>query len=531
MLETLRIAFVKKFIRNFLSKKRNIVFLIILLLAVIVAVSYTLSGIQKNIEAMQEGGEAVNYFPEYPVLKKMKSAKADIVKRGEYLVKAGDCIACHTNTPARGKAFAGGLAMQTPFGVVYSPNITPDKETGIGKWTDEQFIEAMREGISPSGHHYYPAFPYLYFNKVSTDDLKAIKTYLDNIPPVRQANRENEMVWPFNWRFLQFGWRLLFFDMDKTGPFQPNPKQSPEWNRGAYLVEGLGHCAMCHTPSYYLFDPSLSLGAPIREYHLTGAKVQGYLAPNISKSNIGAIETGEIVKVFTHDVLIGGGSVEGPMLEANHDSLRYLTPEDLKAMATYLKSVNSAIPPKPTGEAPGKSVYDNYCSGCHATGGGGAPMFGDSGAWEPILKHNIADVYTNAIKGKGGMPAKGTCLSCTEQDIKDAVDYMVIAAKTGKPKAAPKVKKLTVEDGKRIYVANCSVCHSSGFQNAPKPGDKTAWKKTIDAGFITTFENVITGRQGHPPRGACVNCTDAEIKAAIKYMLQQSTTNKDFNLW
>lgn len=520
----------KKFIQKILSYKKTIIVIVVIILG---ALYYTLTGISKNIAQLAEPSDDVDYFPTYPAVQ-TTAEKAEQIKRGEYLAKAGDCIACHTNSPDHGKPFAGGLPMQTPFGTIFSPNITPDKETGIGNWTDADFIKAMREGISPSGHRYYPAFPYLYFNKVTTDDLLAIKAYLDSLPPVHQPNEKNKMVWPFNWRFLQSGWRILFFNPVKTGPYKPNPHESAQWNRGAYLVEGLGHCAMCHTPSYYIFTKQLPLGAPIQKYNLTGAPIQGYLAPNISKSNLANISDEELIKVFTHNQLIGGGTIEGPMLEANQDSLRYLSHDDLLAIATYLKSVESQTPPKPKpGKGgPGQPIYENYCAGCHAAGAGNAPKYGDVSSWAPILAKGINMTYANAINGIGGMPAKGTCLSCTDQEIKQAVDYMVNAVTGKNAKAAPPpVKKLTMQDGQRIYQQNCAICHATGFKHAPKPGDMVTWKPIIDQGFLQTYTNVVSGAHGHPPRGACVDCSDAELKAAIKYMMQSSTTTENFNLW
>lgn len=516
-----------------LSQKKIARVLLALLFVAIVILGYILIGVKKNVERMQEAAkETVTYFPEYPALN-TTGKNAELIKKGEYLAKAGDCIACHTNTSKKGAAFAGGLPMYTPFGVIYSPNLTPDKETGIGNWTDEQFIKAMRDGISPKGHYYYPAFPYLYFNILSDDDLKALKAYLDSIPAVNQKNLENDMIWPFNWRFLQLGWRIMFFYPDKTDGYKNNPNHSEQWNRGAYLVEGLGHCAMCHTPSYHIMSDEISLGAPIRAYSLAGAKVQGFLAPNITEVNLSKVPESEILDVFLHNKMIGGGKVEGPMLEANEDSLRHLEPSDLQAIAAYLKTVQSKSPPKPSGSNVGKGLYEEYCSGCHAMGSGGAPKFGDPSSWDAVIKQTMPIVYDNAIKGKGSMPAKGTCLSCSDDEIKQAVDYMV-AALTGGSHAAPavpKMKQLTMEDGKRIYDTNCSVCHNSGFKNAPKPGDVPAWKSIVDAGFVKAYLDVVTGRNGHPVKGACPTCTDAEIKAAVKYMMQESSNGKDYSLW
>ncbi len=514
------------------ERKKITIPLIILLLVAIGVGSHIIGDINLNVEKMSELGEDAPHYPAYPPID-TKGKDTAAIKRGEYLAKAGDCIACHTNTPEKGKPFAGGLPMNTPFGTIYSPNITPDKKTGIGNWTDAQFVKAMRQGISPQGHYYYPAFPYYYFSKVTLQDLKDIKTYLNSIPAVQQANHKNEMVEPFNARFLQLGWRMLFFRPQNTGLFKPNPKQSAQWNRGAYLVEGLGHCAMCHSPSYYIVSNKLSLGAPIQKYNLTGAKIQGYLAPNITEENLAKISDQEITEVFTQDRLIGGGRVAGPMLEVNHNSLKHLTQSDLLAIAKYLRSVQSISPPKPKpGKGgPGGAIYEGYCSGCHTTGAGGAPKYGDPASWHALLNIGIHKVYTNAIKGIGGMPAKGTCLSCSDEEIKQAVDYMIAAVAGKRYTPIPGQRKLTLTDGKNIYDTNCAVCHNVGFKNAPKPGDKEAWKPIIKAGFLAAYQNIVAGKKGHPPQGACPNCSDAELIAAIKYMMQQSTTAKDYILW
>lgn len=524
--------FVKKQIQRFLSKKRNIAILVVLFSLIVIAASYTIHGILENTARLSEITEPVSYFPDYPQSNTSGKTPQEIeqIRRGEYLTKAGDCIACHTNsTKAGSPAFAGGLPMETPFGTIFSPNITPHPTTGIGTWTDAQFIKAMREGISPQGKRYYPAFPYLYFNKVTDEDLKAIKAYLSSIPPVNQPNLENTMVWPFNFRFLQSGWRLLFFLPQKTGPFQHDPNKSDQWNRGAYLVEGLGHCAMCHTPSYYIFSKQFPLGAPIQKYNLTGAPIQGYLAPNITKSNLASIPDEELLRVFTHNQLIGGGSVEGPMLEANQNSLKYLTRADMLAIITYLKSVESKSPPLPRGGV-GKALYQNYCAGCHANGGGGAPVYGDPTSWAHVMTQDVNTIYNNAIKGIGGMPAKGTCLSCSDEDIKHAVDYMLSSVKGKKVKTVPPLKKLTLEDGKKIYEANCSLCHATGFKNAPPIGNKLVWQPIIDKGFLEAYQNMMTGKKGHPPHGSCIHCTDAELIAATKYMMTKSSDN-DYSLW
>lgn len=514
-------------------RNKWVVGIIIIILIGLCFAIYMVMQVNKNLTKMSSGYGTTTYFPPYPPINTQGKTPAQIatIKRGEYLITMGDCIACHTDTDHKGPSLAGGLAMQTPYGVIYTPNITPDKKTGIGGWSDADFIKAMHDGINPQGEYYYPAFPYIYFNHVSIDDLKAMKAYLDSIPPVARKNRENDMLWPFNWRFIQLGWRLLFFQ--PTGPFKENPQQSALWNRGAYLVEGLGHCAMCHTPSYYILTPEMSLAAPIRKYNLTGANVEGYLAPNITKTNLGAISDKELMQVFTENHLIGGGIVQGPMVEAIHDSLMHLHPQDLMAIIKYLKSVESTLPPQPIIGASGigESVYNAYCSGCHATGVGGAPRTGDAANWGPLVRSGIDKLYRIAITGGGNMPAKGTCIHCSDLDIKQAVDYIITQTMKAAPPPTAQPAAPMVYDGKRIYDANCSSCHSSGRANVPQLGDRQAWKSIEAEGFLNAYQNVVAGRKGHPRRGGCSTCTDQELLAAVKYILQEGSTNKNYLLW
>lgn len=408
-------------------QQRKFIIIAIIIVILLMPLIYIIIGVNVNLQKMKKAYSVTYNFPTYPTpnLTGKTAAEIALIKRGDYLVKAGDCIACHTNTVENNPPFSGGLPMQTPFGVIYTPNITADKETGIGTWSDEQFIKAMREGIAPNGDYYYPAFPFIYFNKVNDDDLKAIKAYLENIPTVHLKNRDNDMVFPFNWRFLQLGWRILFFH--NGGPYQADPQQSAAWNRGAYLVEGLGHCAMCHTPSYHIITENVSLGAPILKHNLTGANIQGYLAPNITKTNLGAIPDNELLRIFTNYELLGGGTLQGPMLEAVHDSLIHLSREDLLAMIVYLKTVESEMPRQPyyTESGLGETIYNSYCSGCHSTGVGGAPKVGNAASWGPLARSGINKLYAIAINGGGNMPARGTCIKCSDYEIKLAVDYMV----------------------------------------------------------------------------------------------------------
>lgn len=278
-----------------------------------------------------------NGYPIYPTPNYNSGFPPQLIKQGEYLAKAGDCIACHTDTHHHGIPFAGGYAIKTPFGVIYSPNITPDKTTGIGNWTSDQFIKAMHDGIAPNGSNYFPVFPYTSFTKVNVADLMAIQAYLMSLPPINNIPPANDITWPFSIRFFQWGWKLLFFDKYK-GVYQYDANQLPEWNRGAYLVQGLAHCGECHSPRNLL-------GAVKHKNEFTGAFVLGYYAPDITAKGLKDASIDDVLNVFLkNQTLNGTGQVQGPMAEVNYDSLRYMTQDDLRNIVIYLKTVVSMEP-------------------------------------------------------------------------------------------------------------------------------------------------------------------------------------------
>jgi cytochrome c5 len=472
-------------------------------------------------------------YPVYPKVDYGTGTHAALVKRGEYLVKAGDCIACHTDTTHGGPVFAGGLPFKTPFGTFYSPNITPDKETGIGKWSDEDFIRVMQHGIRPDGSYSFPVFPFTYFTKVNKNDLLAIKTYLFSLKPTYQPNRRNDVPWPLSWRFMQLGWRILFFH---PGEYKYDPEHTQEWNRGAYLVQGLGHCGMCHTPMNFL-------GAAKDKYFLTGNFIEGYYAPDITGFGLKGSTSGEIVDVFTQEEMLkNSGKVEGPMAEVDHDSLMYMNKNDLQAIALYLQTVKSAEPKTgagPTGAGAGKKIYGDHCAVCHGTGAAGAPKLGDVSAWTPRAKQGMDVLFQHAINGFNSMPPKGTCMSCSDDQIKAAVQYLVDQSKPGAAgsgaaaatSSAPPPPLPTVADGKRIYEATCSVCHAQGLLGAPKLGDIDDWAPRIQQNIDVLYTHAIKGYNRMPAKGTCINCTDAEIQAAVLYMVQQCKPGSDYQLW
>lgn len=482
----------------------------------------------------REHGVKVIHYPEIDYGEGEQKA---LLQKGEYLTKAGDCISCHTDTRNQGEPFAGGLAVDTPFGKVYSTNITADPETGIGHWTEQQFLTAMREGKSPDGKHYFPAFPYTSFTKVSEADLLAIKAYLFAVPKVKRDATENELRFPYRIRGLQAGWKLLFFD---AGEFKPNPNVPQKINRGAYLVQGLTHCGECHTPRN-------RFGAMKKEHALTGAFIDGYYAPDITTYGLGDSPIEEVVKVFTEGrKLRGRGYVEGPMEAVDHNSLKHLSDYDLTAIAEYLKRVeapmtNSVVDriANEVTSAEAKQIYQSHCSVCHDMGVANSPKLSEQSAWQARLQDKgFAQLIYNATHGINAMPVKGTCNTCTDAEIEATVKYMLDISLAGevtfdlrRPPASAKNKKLTLADGKKIYELNCAVCHAEGQVGSPKVGDKDAWKDRMKQNMDVLFSHAIHGYKGHPAKGACVTCDNQDIIAATKYMVSESTDEGDITLW
>jgi mono/diheme cytochrome c family protein len=260
------------------------------------------------------------------------AAESDAAKRGRYLAAAASCETCHT--AEGGQPFAGGRALVTPFGTFYTPNITPDRETGIGRWSEAQFLRALHDGVRPDGADYYPAFPYPSFTKLADADALAIWAYLSSIPAVRQADRPHALSFPYSWRFLLNGWKWLFFD---PGRFQPMPGRSAEENRGAYLVTAVVHCGECHTPRN-------SFGAMEDDRFLAGnpAGPDGKSVPNITpdpKAGIGNWSEDDIVQVLTNGQTPAFDEVAGSMAEVVRNTAR-LTPDDRHAIAVYLQTVS-----------------------------------------------------------------------------------------------------------------------------------------------------------------------------------------------
>jgi mono/diheme cytochrome c family protein len=287
-------------------------------------------------------------------------------EHGRYLVRAGDCMSCHT--AAGGAPFAGGRAVPTPFGTIYSTNITPDPDTGIGDWSAQDFYRAMHEGISRDGHHLYPAFPYPWFTRLSRDDVRDIKAYLDTRPPVRQDNKSTKLPWPLSMRAAMAVWNGMYFD---EGTYHDDPRHSAQWNRGAYLVRGAGHCSACHGDKNFA-------GAVDEDHPLDGGFAEHMYAPALTgakRDGLGRWSEQDIVDY------LGSGrnaitTAGGAMAEVVSQSTQYLSEADRRAIAVYLKSL--PIPAQKdiaSADADvmkqGAALYIDNCEGCHLRGGTG----------------------------------------------------------------------------------------------------------------------------------------------------------------
>jgi mono/diheme cytochrome c family protein len=322
------------------------------------------------------------------------------IERGRYLALAGNCASCHTT--ADGKPFAGGVVFETSFGKIYSTNITPDAQAGIGNWTEQQFRQALREGVRTNGEHLYPAFPYTSFTKITDDDAGALFAYLKSVPAVSAKAPENDMSWPYSMRSLMSVWNALYFD---AGPYRPDAGKSKEWNRGAYLVESLAHCSACHSPRNSLGaeESDMALTGGAYTDHVTADMKRAWSAPNLTSASNGLgswtvddlaayLKTGKNAYAITF----------GPMNEVVMNSTRHLADADIHAMATYLKSLppnegNLQSPAKNDVITAGATVYDVQCGTCHLPTGLGAPDSGPKLAGSPVVQASDPASLINVI--------------------------------------------------------------------------------------------------------------------------------------
>lgn len=397
------------------------------------------------------------------------AANADLVARGAYLTKAADCIACHTANKA--SPYAGGVGFPTPFGTVYSTNITPDNAHGIGTFSDQDFISAVREGVSKGGKRLYPAMPYTSYTKLTDDDILAIRAYLKTVKPIASSPPANTLPFPFNQRWTLGFWNILNFN---DGRFKPDATKSAEWNRGAYLATALGHCQECHTPRNVMEGLSSK--------DLAGAQLGNWTAFNITPdatAGIGSWSPEEIAHYLRDGAAPGKANAAGPMAEVVENSTRFMSDADLHALAAYLKTVparggngevsrfgagtplagvtdiRGRLPAVPVAGLPtdGKTLFVANCASCHSVTGGG--IGGDAPGNYPSLLHNsvvgsanpgnltmvvLHGVNRETNHGDVAMPQFGTEL--TDDEVALLVNYVTKQFGNGATTTAQAVHKL-----------------------------------------------------------------------------------------
>lgn len=360
-----------------------------------------------------------------------ESERKDSIKRGEYVALTSDCVACH-QTKDRKEDLSGGFAVETPFGTLYSSNITPDKETGIGNWTEQQFADAVLNGKGPNGP-LYPAMPYTSYVKMTDQDIHDLWNYLQTVTPVKNKVVENQLAFPFNIRYLMLGWKRLFFDASQL---QNDTGKSAQWNRGRYLVEGAAHCSMCHTPR----NP---FGAEIKSKNYTGANLQNWFAPSLRNSKVHGLGNWSEEDIVSY-LKTGSNRLtvaSGPMAEAINASFQYFHDDDLVAMANYVKSLpdHGVAKPKPIDAANpqminGKKVFIDNCIACHVINGEGIssmiPAFKNNGTIQGLSSESMTHILLNGSKGAitrsnptgAAMPAFAWKL--TDTQIADVLTYI-----------------------------------------------------------------------------------------------------------
>jgi mono/diheme cytochrome c family protein len=363
---------------------------------------------------------------------------ADVLARGEYLTTAADCAACHTEVGSAG-AFAGGVAFRLPFGTIYSTNITADPDTGIGRWSDDEFVRAVREGIRNDGQHLYPALPYTSYTQMSRADVLAIRSYLKSLPAVKQENKANDLSFPFNQRWAMGFWNAAFF---KSQRFAADESKSAQWNSGAYLAVALGHCAECHTPRNVGFG--LEHGK-----ELSGEELQGWRAYNITSDpryGIGSWSDADLAAYMKSGHAAEHASAAGPMGEAVGHSLQYLNSEDVAALVVYLRGVparegkgpiavdatpapalasSNMAPGNPNSpeHAQGLRLFEGACASCHQWNGKGqqtpyASLLGTRGVNDAtgtnVTQAILQGVNLRLAENNVYMPAFGSAYTDTE---------------------------------------------------------------------------------------------------------------------
>ena len=367
-------------------------------------------------------------FAPFPAL--AEPAPPEVVAHGKSLVEASDCATCHTADPQR--PFAGGKRIDTPFGAIYSPNLTPDRETGIGDWSDADFVRALRFGVAPDSSRYYPAFPYPYFTKFTRGDILAIRAYLSTLTPFRNEEPPPALRFPLNFRVVMRVWNYFFF---KPGILEPDQQKDIDWNRGRYLVEGAGHCGACHTPKNMF-------GADRRGRAFAGGRVGDWFAPRLdgaARSGLKSWSVDDIVE-YLQSGRNARSHADGLMAEVVVNSTSKISDGDARAIAVYLKSL-PAGPPEPQVILPpedrmksGEAMYEHACVACHEKDGSSAPRIypplpgnallqsADPTSTLRIILDGAQTVTTPRAPNKGSMPAYAK--QWTDQQIADVTNYI-----------------------------------------------------------------------------------------------------------
>jgi len=353
----------------------------------------------------------------------------ETIALGKALTIAGDCASCHTADPA--KPFAGGKRIDTPFGGIYPPNLTPDRDTGLGAWSDDDFYRALRYGVAPNGSRYYPAFPYPNFTKLIRDDILAIRAYLATLAPVRNSVPPPELRFPLNYRVVMRAWNYLFF---RPGIIMPDQSKSGAWNRGRYLVEGLAHCGACHTPKNIF-------GADKRGQPFGGGLVAGMFAPRLDGAERSGLKSWSVEDIAEYlQSGRNGRSHAGPLMsEVVVNSTSLMSDADIRAIATYLKELPAGAPepavtpPPPAQMTEGEKLYKGACIACHEADGSGAPRIypplpgnanlqsADPLSTIRIMLDGAQTVTTPRAPNAGSMPAYA---KWSDQQIADVTNYI-----------------------------------------------------------------------------------------------------------
>lgn len=369
--------------------------------------------------------------------------QAQLIARGKYLATLGDCVSCHTG--AERPQFSGGRYMDMPFGKISTPNITPDKETGIGNYTDDDFLRVLHEGINKQGEHLYPAMPYPWYSEMTRDDALAIKAYLFSLPPVHAPREANHIYFPFTLRSFISVWNWMF---SPAQVFQPDPKKTAEQNRGAYIVMALEHCAECHNGRNLFGNSASALG-------FQGGIIEHWSTPNLTSDKevgLGRYTDDQLFHFLKEGHAEGMGTVAGPMAEAVDDSLSKLTDADLHAIVAFLRT----LPPKPQytrAEQPiytlptsaGAKTYLKFCVSCHMPDGKGikgqVPALDGNGLVRTAGPQSVIKVILGGHEARGrDAPMPGLGAGMTDQEIVDVTNYVRQAwSNRAPPNASPRL--------------------------------------------------------------------------------------------